>query len=566
MKLRDKNKIPFWKEVRRVKGTHKNVLTCIDGKTDTESITQLFDARYKEFLSYSDDHEGSSMSNPSQHSSNMQHGSPVISLKDLNLAINSVNSGSGWDMVHSENLKLGGKVFRNLLCKLFNKIILHGYVPHSMLSGQIKPVIKNISGSKSDSENFRPVMSSSIIFKLLEYCLLPILTKHIDLNKRQFGFRKGASCCSTVTIFKEIIHSYNSEKSNVHCCMVDLSKAFDRVDAQLLVRKLKQTSVPPLICNLVGFMYSNTYVNVKFNDCQSRPWLVQRGVRQGSVLSPLLFCFYINEIIDKISEMNYGCLFTSLKFNILCYADDIALIAPSSFGLQQLIDRLCSLLTELDLKINKDKCAYIIFKKQRNITLNSKIYLLGSEVKRVSEFKYLGIFLSEDMTNSKDVDRVMGAFLKQFHGMYSKFSYTDIEVLRFLFKTYASSFYGIETWFNSFGTREIRSISVSYHKAVKKIAGLQVWDGNHEACEVVRVSLFKHLLAKRMICFFNSLINSDSDCITPFRYYFRFCSNFYRVISKLMIDEYGVVDFLTNPLCALLARIDYVQRNEPRLR
>ena len=57
--------------------------------------------------------------------------------------------------------------------------------------------------------------------------------------------------------------------------------------------------------------------------------------------------------------MNYGCLFTSLKFNILCYADDIALIAPSSFGLQQLIDRLCSLLTELDLKINNDICAVL---------------------------------------------------------------------------------------------------------------------------------------------------------------------------------------------------------------
>ena len=68
--------------------------------------------------------------------------------------------------------------------------------------------------------------------------------------------------------------------------------------------------------------------------------------------------------------MNYSCLFTSLKFNILCYADNIALIALSSFVLQQLIDRLCSLLTELGLKINRDKCAYIIFKKQRNITLN----------------------------------------------------------------------------------------------------------------------------------------------------------------------------------------------------
>ena len=325
------------------------------------------------------------MLNPNQHSSNMQNGLPVISLKDLNLALNSVKSGIGWDMVHSENLKLDGKVFRNLMSKLFNKIILHGYVPHSMLAGQIKPVIKSISGSKSDSENFRPVMSSSVTFKLLEYCLLPVLNKHIDLNKRQFGFRKDASCFSTVTIFKEIVHSYKSEKSNVYCCMVNFTKAFDRVDAKLLVRKLKQTSVPPLIYNFMGFMYSNTYVNVRFNDCQTTT---------RSVLSPLLFSFCINEIIDEISGMNYSCFLTFLNFNILCYADDIALIAASAYGLEQLIDRLCFLLMELVLKMSKDKCAYIVFKKYRNITLNSKIYLLGSEVKRVSEFKYLGIIFS----------------------------------------------------------------------------------------------------------------------------------------------------------------------------
>ena len=94
---------------------------------------------------------------------------------------------------------------------------------------------------------------------------------------------------------------------------------------------------------------------------------------------------------------------------------------------------------------------------------------------------------------------------------------------------------------------------------------MQVCDGNHETCEIVRVSLFEYLLVKRMICFVNSLIKSDSDCTSQFRYYFRLCSNFYRVFSKLMVDEFGV-DFLTNPLCALLARIDFVQRNEPRMR
>ena len=82
----------------------------------------------------------------------------------MKLVLNSGNSGIGSDMVHSENLKLGGKIFRNLLCNLFNKFLLNGYVPNSMLTGQTKPVIKNIPGSESDSKNFWSINGSSSIF------------------------------------------------------------------------------------------------------------------------------------------------------------------------------------------------------------------------------------------------------------------------------------------------------------------------------------------------------------------------------------------------------------------
>ena len=83
--------------------------------------------------------------------------------------------------------------------------------------------------------------------------------------------------------------------------------------------------------------------------------------------------------------MNYGCLFTSLNINILCFADDIAQIAPSAYGLQQLIDHLWCLLTESGFKINKDKCAFNVSKETKSFTVISKIYLQGSEVKRVTE-------------------------------------------------------------------------------------------------------------------------------------------------------------------------------------
>ena len=114
----------------------------------------------------------------------------------------------------------------------------------------------------------------------------------------------------------------------------------------------------------------------------------------------------------------------------------------------------------------------------------------------VDVFKYLGIVLSSNLNISGDVDRALNAFLGQFNACYHKFNFVDHKVMVYLFKTYASSFYGCETWYNvSNRDKKFHKISVGYHKAVKKIAGLPVWNSNHMACESIGVNIFRHLQA-----------------------------------------------------------------------
>ena len=86
-------------------------------------------------------------------------------------------------------------------------------------------------------------MSSSNILKTFEYCLQPFLFRHLKLNNLQFGFRPGTSCASTVLVLKETVHAYTKEGSNVYCGMVDLSKAFDKVNHKTLINKLRNTYV-----------------------------------------------------------------------------------------------------------------------------------------------------------------------------------------------------------------------------------------------------------------------------------------------------------------------------------
>ena len=106
-----------------------------------------------------------------------------------------------------------------------------------------------------------------------------------------------------------------------------------------------------------------------------------------------------------------------------------------------------------------------------------------------------------------DVDRVINSFLRQFNSLYYKFNYLNLETLSFLFRSYSSSFYGAESWYYNLQIKTFRKISACYHAAVKRVCGLNVWDSNHAACQLVNVPIFKRF--KHPI-FFNEQRLSDS--------------------------------------------------------
>ena len=143
----------------------------IDSLTDLNKITTLFDNKYRNILDdiNSQGHESQQNSIPRDDLQNF------ITIADLNIAINSLNIGIGWDQIHANSLKFSGAVFRNFLVKYFNKLLDHAFMPKDMIYGEIRPVIKSKTSSKNDSDNYRPVMSSSALLKIFEYILLPFL-------------------------------------------------------------------------------------------------------------------------------------------------------------------------------------------------------------------------------------------------------------------------------------------------------------------------------------------------------------------------------------------------------
>ena len=383
-------------------------------------------------------------------------------------------------------------------------------------------------------------------------------------NSRQFAYRPGVGGVTAAMILKETILKYTSEGSNVHCCMVDFKKAFDYTNLSILVSKMSDTSVPPLIVSLIKSIYDNTFIGVKFNNASSaEDWEANNGVRQGAVCSGLLFTFYINEIIETISKLNEGCNLSTYKVNILGYADDIVLIAPTRKALQVIVNKLYELSSKLCLSINVNKTVYLVFKKEKNEKIVSEITINDSAVTRAANCKYLGMHFSEDLSLDLDVARVNRKFLSQFNGMYYKFNFVDTNQLLFLYDAYCTSFFGCELWHDVISNdRNFKTVTTSVHNAIKRMINLPKQYNSHDMARMANVLLFKHFLASRMLSYLFNVIKSKSPCLTPLRHYFVNESFLCKNIKNHFLLKYQINDLFSNSLCALKSRIAFVQNHE----
>ena len=106
---------------------------------------------------------------------------------------------------------------------------------------------------------------------------------------------------------KEIINKYNTQRSNVHCAMIDLSKAFDKVNHTLVIKLLRASSLPEQIVDTLEVTFENTSTNTYVNNIGTKDWKIGNGTRQGGIISPVLFAFFINHIIERVSGMSVGC-------------------------------------------------------------------------------------------------------------------------------------------------------------------------------------------------------------------------------------------------------------------
>ena len=263
---------------------------------------------------------------------------PCISPEDVCCALSKLKDGKspGWDHLSNEHLlHLETDVLSNIAV-LFNSMLNHSALPDRMIYSLLVPLVKDKSGTISDKSNYRAIALSTSLSKLLELVLVDRIAPFLSTSDAQFGFKEGHSTTLATYVFKETVNFYTSHGSPVYACFMDASKAFDRVCHLTLFRVLADRGVPLPYLKLLLVWYRTQKMAVKWADSESDLFLVQNGVRQGGNLSPLLFNVYIDSIISELREMKVGCIIGKTVINVLAYADDIVLLAPTREGLEDL--------------------------------------------------------------------------------------------------------------------------------------------------------------------------------------------------------------------------------------
>ena len=150
----------------------------------------------------------------------------------------------------------------------------------------------------------------------------------------------------------------------------------------------------------------------------------------------------------------------------------------------------------MNFNISKSKCMIFRYPKDKSV-LRRHFMIEGSPLDIVSQFKYLGFVLNNNLTNVDDIAKSRNKFYIEFNSILRKFSFADVRLKLFLFHSYCLQWYGSELWFdNCKSLGSLRSFAVGYHKAIKKLLNLSYHESNHFACQEAKLLTFENYLNK----------------------------------------------------------------------
>ena len=463
----------FWKNIKRATSSKMTCnSTTVGGVTGDDNVANMWKDSFQQL--YSIHNNDGLLQDFSAYQTDNTH---VFTHADLRSAVMKLkcNKACGPDGISAEAIKYGGQLLSVHLTILFNMFTAHCYLPADIMKTTVVPLLKNKSGDVCDVNNYRAIALSNCSSKLLESVILHCFQLHDTSDSDyQFGFKAGHSTSLGCSVLKQVINYYRTNGSYVFACFLDLSKAFDSVNHRTMFQQLTALKFPANLVKLLVYWYVNQQMNVRWKNIVTDCFRVKNGTRQGSVLSPYLFCIYMRYLTNIVVKSGIGCHIAGMPVNILLYADDLVLLAPSWLAQQKLLNLCAAAVADLDMNFNTSKSYTMIFEpfnRTRRVTfVFPSLALNASHLSVVCSFKYLGHILSASTADNDDIVHQMSLLYARANVLIRKFSKCSRNVKLCLFRTYCTNFYGAALW-KQYNVSVLKRFEAAYVKCIKMFFG-----------------------------------------------------------------------------------------------
>jgi len=391
-----------------------------------------------------------------------------ISESDVESVINGLKSRScNLYSVPTFILKHFSDILSPVICKLFNLSIQTGRFPELFKIARVTPIFK--SGDATNSCNYRPISNLADLSKVFEKCIYSRLMNFIKsnniLSRHQFGFQHNSCTSDAILEYLDGIYRGLNYKQSIISVFLDLSKAFDTVRHDILEQKLHHLGVRGLALNWFRSYLTNRQQYVSIDNCNSNCSVMRTGVPQGSVLGPVLFLLYINDM-SKCSD----------KLNFVHFADDTTVFCSGDgiIDVASNVNRELSFVSEWlkanRLSLNIGKTTFMVT-SDAELPAIPRISVEGVDVLQNSKANFLGVLIDERLTFRDHVNKVASSVARSV-GMLRRVS--DLVPPRvkkniYYSLVYSKISYGVVAWGRS-GLCNAARMDRLLHRARKCVA------------------------------------------------------------------------------------------------
>ena len=355
-------------------------------------------------------------------------------------------SAAGWDELSAKIIKECRNDILYPLAHVFNRSLTQGVFPSELKIAKVIPLYKG--DSKCLLSNYRPVSILPVMSKILERLmynrLLSFINEHKILYKLQFGFRDNHSTSmALMTLVDHVANSIDNGDFTLGV-FLDFSKAFDCLNHDILFKKLNFYGIRGRALDWFRSYLTERHQFVLFDNTESEYQKISCGVPQGSILGPLLFLIYVNDIVN-VSDVLLFVLYADDTNGFISGRDIDSLIDK----MNQELDKLVTWLYVNKLKLNVKKTHFMIFTSgKKQVHYSKKLFICNKEINAVTSTKFLGVHIDYNLKWNVHVTHIKKKIAKGLGAINKAKRYLNYDALRTLYHSFIHPYfdYCLEIW------------------------------------------------------------------------------------------------------------------------